>query len=473
MNNKSTSNQNNQLSFLALFSLIFGSMMGSGVFDIPMNVANRASLPAVLICWVITAIGMLALGFAFSYISRKMPDIKSGIYGYAKYGFGDYVGFNVAWGYWLNALLGNAGYLIYIFATLSNFALFKFLGLGTNIYSLIGESFLIWIIFALIVSGIKQATLLNTIISTLKILSLFAIIVIFIYGFNYIKFKNNLHINYEFGDLFTQTKSTMLVTVWDFLGIEAACIYAINARNMNDVAKSTMWGVIAVLLIDTAISVLPFGILEGHKISVLHTPSAASVMSYLVNGNITNIIRITILISVIGALLSWMLLATQIIFVSAKDNTFPKYFAILNEKNVPSKSLLLSAITLQLFVIIAYFTDSVYILLIQFATSLILIPYLITAIFAVIVMFKHGKIILFDLFKGLLAIIYGVWLIYAGGLKYLLFSTLLYSLGIVFYYYAKRENGQSLFMGAFEKMLFILLTGISLILIINLKYKFF
>lgn len=31
-----------ELSFLALFSLIFGSMMGSGVFDIPQNVSHQA-----------------------------------------------------------------------------------------------------------------------------------------------------------------------------------------------------------------------------------------------------------------------------------------------------------------------------------------------------------------------------------------------------------------------------------------------
>lgn len=469
MNNKNNLNQNNKLSFLALFALIFGSMMGSGVFDIPMNVANRASLPAVLICWVITGMGMLSLGFAFTYISRKVPNIKSGIYGYAKYGFGDYVGFNVAWGYWLNALLGNAGYLIYIFATLSNFTFFKFLGLGTNIYSLIGESLLIWFIFVLIVLGIKQATFLNIIVSTLKIFSLFAIIVIFIYGFNYIKFKNNLHINYEFGDLFTQTKSTMLVTVWDFLGIEAACIYASSAYNMSDVAKSTMWGVIVVLLIDAAISVLPFGILDGHVVSTLHTPSAVAVIAYLVHGNIANIIRVTILISVIGALLSWMLLATQIVFISAKDNAFPKYFAGLNKNNVPSKSLFLSTLVLQIFIIIAYFTNSVYILMIQFATSLILIPYLITAIFALMVIIRHKKIILFDLLKGILAIVYGVWLIYAGGLKYLLFSTILYTIGIIFYYYAKKENNQNLFTGYGERLLFILLIVTALIL----EYNFF
>jgi len=96
------------LSFFALFSLTFGSMMGSGVFDIPQNIANRAGAVAVILHWGIVAVGMIALAWSFVYISNKRPDIKSGIYGYAKFGFGDYVGFSSAWGYWLNALLGNA-----------------------------------------------------------------------------------------------------------------------------------------------------------------------------------------------------------------------------------------------------------------------------------------------------------------------------------------------------------------------------
>ncbi|MCC2645726.1 MAG: arginine-ornithine antiporter, partial [Burkholderiales bacterium] len=53
------------LTFFALFSLLFSSMMGSGVFDIPRNVAHSAGTIAVLISWIITAIGMLSLVASF------------------------------------------------------------------------------------------------------------------------------------------------------------------------------------------------------------------------------------------------------------------------------------------------------------------------------------------------------------------------------------------------------------------------
>ena len=153
------------LTFFALFSLTFGSMMGSGVFDIPQNIANRAGAIAVVLHWGIVAIGMIALAWSFVYISGKRPDIQSGIYGYAKFGFGDFVGFNSAWGYWLNALLGNASYLIYIFATLGNFFLIFGHGntAGATLPAFIGESILIWVVYAMIVVGIKEASYINII----------------------------------------------------------------------------------------------------------------------------------------------------------------------------------------------------------------------------------------------------------------------------------------------------------------------
>ena len=61
---------------------------------------------AVVIHWFIVAAGKddpLAWSLFTSVINDQI--LKSGIYGYAKFGFGDYVGFTSAWGYYLNALL--------------------------------------------------------------------------------------------------------------------------------------------------------------------------------------------------------------------------------------------------------------------------------------------------------------------------------------------------------------------------------
>ncbi len=441
------------LTFFALFSLTFGSMMGSGVFDIPQNIASRSGAVAVVVHWGIVALGMLALAWAFVYISNRRPEIKSGIYGYAKFGFGDYVGFSSAWGYWLNALLGDASYLIYIFATLGNF--FTIFGhgptAGATLPALLGESGLIWLVYILMIQGVKEASIVNIIITTVKLLALAVIIFVFIYGFKLsIFYKNMATQDLNLGSMFQQIKATMLVTVWDFLGIEAACIYAIYAKSMKDVGRATMLAVVVVLIIDILISCLPFGILSTAAVQSLPTPSTAGIMLLVMGPISANIICGAVIICVLGALLAWQMLAMNILYLSAQDRTMPRYLSRINRHGVPAAAALVSCLTLQSFVLCAYLTHAIYINMIQVATSLVLVPYLLAAMYAFKLIIQERKIHYYELIKGTLAVTYAIWMIYAGGLKYLVISSLMYFVGIFVFAKARREEGRALFDNRFE-----------------------
>ncbi len=452
-----------ELSFIALFALMFSSMMGSGVFDIPQNMAHKAGAGAIVISWIITTIGMLALGAVFMYLVRKRPDINSGIYGYAKYGFGDYVGFNSAFGYWLNALLGNASYLLYIFATIGQFAAFSFFGSGNTLTALIFQSLLIWVIFFQINAGIREAAVVNTVIMVVKIVALLAVIFLFAIAFKWHMFTQEFWGNASLGSVLTQVKSTMLITVWDFLGIEAACIYAMRAKKMSDVAKATMWGVVVVLILDAAISLLPLGIMSQTQLAGLATPSSAGILSILDGAWTADFVKIAVIISVFGALLAWMMLATNIFFLSASDKTMPQWLTKLNHKKVPTNSLLVSCIALQLFVIIAYFTSSVYLNMIKLATSMVLLLYFFSALFAFKLIITDKQFIWADIIKGGIAVLYCVWLVYAGGMMYLVFSTMLYSVGIILYKMARSEQGKKLFSNKLEILVFLILISTAVI----------
>ena len=109
------------LGLLPLVALVVGSMIGGGVFSLPQNMAKGASPGAVIIGWLITGIGMLALAFVYQALSTRKPALDAGPYAYARAGFGDFVGFNSAWGYWLSAWLGNVSYVVLIFGALSYF----------------------------------------------------------------------------------------------------------------------------------------------------------------------------------------------------------------------------------------------------------------------------------------------------------------------------------------------------------------
>ena len=115
------SDSSGKLKLGALVALVVGSMIGGGIFSLPQNMAASAGVGAVLIGWAITAVGMLTLAFVFQTLANRKPDLDGGVYAYAKAGFGDYMGFSSAWGYWISAWLGNVGYFVLLFSTLGYF----------------------------------------------------------------------------------------------------------------------------------------------------------------------------------------------------------------------------------------------------------------------------------------------------------------------------------------------------------------
>lgn len=93
--------QKQTLSFVALISLVVGSMIGSGIFALPAAFARTTGGVGAMIAWLIAGTGMLMLALVFQNLSMRRPDLDSGIYAYAKAGFGDYAGFVSAAGYWI------------------------------------------------------------------------------------------------------------------------------------------------------------------------------------------------------------------------------------------------------------------------------------------------------------------------------------------------------------------------------------
>ncbi|VEI46549.1 putative arginine/ornithine antiporter [Actinobacillus equuli] len=82
-----------KIGLLSLTALVLSSMIGSGIFSLPQNMAAVAGGEALILGWIITGIGIIFLGLSFFFISRLRPDLDGGIYTYAREGFGDLVGF--------------------------------------------------------------------------------------------------------------------------------------------------------------------------------------------------------------------------------------------------------------------------------------------------------------------------------------------------------------------------------------------
>ncbi|KJZ35222.1 arginine-ornithine antiporter [Pseudomonas sp. B21-040] len=443
----------------ALVALVVGSMIGGGIFSLPQNMAASADVGAVLIGWAITAVGMLTLAFVFQTLANRKPDLDGGVYAYAKAGFGDYMGFSSAWGYWISAWLGNVGYFVLLFSTLGYF--FPIFGEGNTVAAVIGASLLLWGVHFLVLRGIKEAAFINLVTTVAKIVPLVLFVLIAIFAFKLDIFTADIWgvKNPDLGSVMNQVRKMMLVTVWVFIGIEGASIFSARAEKRTDVGKATVIGFITVLLFLVLVNVLSLGIMTQPELAKLQNPSMAAVLEHVVGHWGAVLISVGLIISLLGALLSWVLLCAEIMFAAAKDHTMPEFLRKENANHVPVNALWLTNAMVQLFLIITLFSASTYLSLIYLATSMILVPYLWSAAYALLLAVRgetyendSGERTK-DLLIGAISVIYAVWLVYAGGTKYLLLSALLYAPGVILFAKAKRELGKPVFTNV-EKLIF-------------------
>ena len=148
-----------KLGLAGLIAIVFGSMIGGGIFNIAQNMANGAGLGATIISWLITGVGILFLVYVFKILADARPDLNAGIYQYAKEGYGNYVGFNIAWGYWLCVATGNVAYAVMLSQAFGAF----FPELLKDWPIVIFGSAFIWLMFFIVALGVKAASALNTI----------------------------------------------------------------------------------------------------------------------------------------------------------------------------------------------------------------------------------------------------------------------------------------------------------------------
>lgn len=440
-----------KLGLSALVALVIGSMIGGGVFSLPQNFGSVASPSALLIGWVITGVGMLCLAFIYQNLSARCPELDGGVYSYARAGFGDFIGFQSAWGYWFSAWLGNVSYAVLLFSAMSFFV--PVFGEGNNLPSIIGASVVLWLVHALVLRGVREAAYINTILTVVKVIILLVFIAAVLVAFKIGVFTADFWGRMMIVDgkepaLFDQVKNTMLVTTWVFIGIEGATVVSARAANRSDIGKATVIGLLGALAIYVLVSVLSMGILDQASLAGLKNPSMAGVLENVVGPWGAKFVAGGVILSVAGALLAWTLFAAELPRVAAKDGIFPKIFAKENARHSPSFSLWITNALIQVFLILTLFYEAGYQALFSIATAAILPPYLFSAAYGLKLAwtgerYAKGESRTSGLILGVIATIYGFWLCYAAGDSMLL-SSLLFTPGVIVFLWQKKTQGQPL-----------------------------
>ncbi|MEV0320995.1 basic amino acid/polyamine antiporter [Streptomyces sp. NPDC050658] len=438
-----------KLTLVTLTTMVVGSMVGAGVFSLPSRFAAETGVAGALIAWAIAGTGMLMLAFVFQALAVRRPDLDAGVYAYAKAGFGEYLGFFSAFGYWASACVGNVTYWVLIMSTVG--AIWPSLGEGDTALAVVLSSVGLWGFFLLIRRGVKEAAAINRIVTVAKIVPILVFVVLALFYFKVNVFVDNFGGADYAGSLFNQVRGTMLATVFVFLGVEGASVYSRHAKRREDVGRATILGFLSVFAVFASVTIVSYGILPMAEIAELRQPSMAGVLEEAVGTWGKVFVSVGLIVSVLGAYLAWTLMAAEVLFVAAKDSDMPRFLRSATSEDVPVPALLMTTALSQVVLVVTAFSDDAFNFALDLTSSLSLIPFLLAAAFAVKIGLRPraagvvGRSTRGELVIGVIATLYTAFLLYAAGLKFVLVSFIVYAPATLLFVKTRREQGRRLF----------------------------
>jgi APA family basic amino acid/polyamine antiporter len=424
------SSKQKKIGLITTTSLVVGNMIGAGIFLLPATLAKYGSIS--LLGWLFTATGALILAKVFSNFSKIIVNKSGGPYTYSKAGFGDFVGFLVAWGYWISIWISNAGLAIAIIGGLSVF--FPVLNSNPILSVIVALSF-IWLFTWVNSKGVKESGRIQVVTTVLKLLPLVFIILIGAFFFSLDNFPS---FNLTDQSHFATIPVVAALTLYAFLGIESASIPAENIKNPEKIVpKATMLGTIISTCVYILGTVVLFGVLPVEQLQNSAAPFAEA--AEIIGGKYAGyFVGAGAVIAAVGALNGWTLLVGQLPMAAAKDNMFPRIFKKENKNGVPYLGLIIGSVLTSIILLIGMSDGLVdqFEFVVNLTVLTCLVPYLFVSASYIIVTIEK-KLHLNKFFKtfilGSLGFAYSLWAIFGSGSDVVFYGFLLLLLGIPFY----------------------------------------
>lgn len=448
--NKSPDQDAGKLGLIALIAIVVSSMVGSGIDALPQNMAVTSAAGPVILAWALAGFGMYFIARTFMVLSTIRPDLQSGIYMYAQEGFGKFIAFLVAWGYWLMTIFSNVAFAVMVMDSLDYFVPGEFEG-GNNIQSIIGASILIWGFNYLVLSGTKIAGFVNILGTIGKLVPLILFIIVVMYFFRTANFLQDFWgatnaPNDTAKSVYQQTIAPLDVALWCFIGVEGAVALSGRAKKKSDVSKATFWGFVISLTLCLIISVIPFGVLSQAELAKIPTPSTAGILQ-IISGNWASIlINLGVLISILSSWLAWTMICAEIPMVASINKTFPQVFRTTNKNGSASVALWVSSSIMQVTMILVYFSNDAWMTMLSISAVTVLPAYLASTAYlmklAITGEFNKysDKGRNFAIITGAIGAFFCLFMVYASGLKYSLLAPLLLTLGIPMYIWVRKKD---------------------------------
>src|SRR6186713_2512380 len=427
-------------------ALVVGNMVGSGIFTLPAVLAGEAG-PASILALVFTGIGAMLLALVFANLGRAHPR-TGGPYYFARRAFGDFVGFQTAWAYWIAAWVGNAAIAV---------AFAGYLGVfwgdvrTSNWLAALVAVGAVWLFTLVNIVGARETGWAQVTTTVLKFVPLAVIGVI---GFFYIKGGNYTPFTTGTAGFDWHINAAATLALWAFIGLESATVPAEEVKNPEKtIPRATILGTLATTLLYVVALVAIVGVLSQAALSGSSAPFADAANA-MWGGTFLGLtwgkwIAVVAMAATLGALNGWIMLTARVSLAAADDGLFPKPFARLDGKRAtPVFGLVVSSLLVTGLVLYNWnvdfgtrFTD-----IVLLATWMTLIAYAYAAAAELVLLFREpelfswGKLTRDAVIAGL-AFAYSVWAIWGSGQEWLAKGFMLLLFGIPVYVFMKwRES---------------------------------
>lgn len=324
-----------QLTLWPATALVTGTIIGAGIFTQPTWLAQYG--PISLVGFAITAFGSLMLALVFSSLARRTPDV-GGPYAFSRQGFGDFIGFQSAWTYWVGAWVGvgaiASSMVVYLGVLIPAVTDSKVLSTVVAVAAIAALTFLN-------TTGVVTGGLVSLILTILKVVPLLLIGTL---GFVAFDAANLGPFNASSLPPLEVITAVMAYTLFSFIGVEAATIPAGDVHEPDKtIPRATLIGTLAAAAVYLLSTTAVFGAVPQSELA--STDAAFSLAAQNMFGDWAgNAVAVVAVVSCLGAMNGLLLLSGQIPMAAEFDGLAPKVFGKLNIKHAPGTGLIISGV---------------------------------------------------------------------------------------------------------------------------------
>ena len=321
-----------KIGFWAVFAVVTGSQIGSGVLMLPANLAGFGTYS--LIGWVISGVGAISLCLVFASLCAHFPQ-TGGPHTYVKQSFGASAAFFTGWTYWIISWVSTTAVIITAIGSLS-----IFIGSCSPYIYLALEIILLLLITLLNLKGVKAAGRIEFFLTLLKFVPLLIMPLVALFYFD----KNNFIVDESFSHLPTTSilGRVTLLSLWGFIGLESGTTPAGSVENPSyTIPRAIISGTICVVLLYFINCIGIMGLIPGPELMMSKAPYVDAAL-IIFGGKWYLIVAIIACIICVGSLNAWILASSQVSLGLAQDGLMPQIFARKNKHDAPMWGIITS-----------------------------------------------------------------------------------------------------------------------------------